>query len=159
MRPQSAKQKGRKHQQAIRDDILQAFPHLTPDDVRSVSMGASGEDILMSTQALQDVPLSIEAKCVERLNIYAAIEQCIANCRPQLTPCIVFRKNRMKPFAAVPWSFLLTLVAQHQTSTTAVDPAEASAESVDEDKETRRTKRQRLAEQLRDCARQLEEED
>ena len=154
MKPQSAKQKGRKHQQAIRDDILQAFPHLTTDDVRSVSMGASGEDILLSTQAMQDVPLSIEAKCVERLNIYGAIEQCVANCRQQLTPCIVFRKNRMKPYAAVPWSFLLMLMARQSPA-----PSSDTASEPTEEAETHHAKRQRMAQQLRECARQLEEEE
>jgi len=45
LKPQSAKAKGRKLQQWVRDQILQRFPTLSTDDVRSTSMGASGEDV------------------------------------------------------------------------------------------------------------------
>ena len=125
MRPQSAKQKGRKHQQKIRDDLLAAFPSLTADDVRSTSMGAGGEDILLSSEARRLVPFSFEAKCCERLNIYGAIEQAESNCG-SATPCIVFRKNHMKPYAAIPWSVLLQLIAPAPAAAT-----EDSTESVD----------------------------
>jgi len=110
MRPQSAKQKGRKFQQAICADLLRAFPMLDEDDIRSTSMGAGGEDVLLSPRAQALCPYSFEAKNVERLNIHAAVEQSRANCGAR-TPCVVFRKNRTPPHACLPWPRLLELMA------------------------------------------------
>ena len=107
MRPSSAKAKGRRHQQRIVRDILAAFPELTPDDVRSTSMGASGEDVLLSPAAQRCVPLSIEAKNTERLNVWTAIEQAESNCPSTRTPCVVFTRNHAKAYAVVPWEMLL----------------------------------------------------
>lgn len=110
MKPSSAKAKGRRHQQKIRDDLLKTFAHLNEDDIRSTSMGASGEDILLSPRAQEDVPLSIEAKNCERLNIWGAIEQCAKNCPSTRQPCIVFTRNRDPTYATIPWDFFLELL-------------------------------------------------
>ena len=47
MKPRSAKNKGKRLQNKIRDLILEKFDTLEPDDVRSITMGDSGEDILL----------------------------------------------------------------------------------------------------------------
>ena len=62
MRTSSVKAKGRSGQQEIRDKLLEAFPELTQDDVRSTSMGDGGEDIKLSTAARKLIPASIEVK-------------------------------------------------------------------------------------------------
>ena len=112
MKPSSAKAKGRRLQQKIRADILRTFPHLSEDDVRSTSMGASGEDILLSARAQEDVPFSIEAKNCERLNVWGAIEQCRSNCPPTRSTCIVFTRNHEATYAAIPWPVLLELLTR-----------------------------------------------
>ena len=43
IKPSSAKAKGRKHQQWVRDKILELFPELESDDVRSTGMGQGGK--------------------------------------------------------------------------------------------------------------------
>jgi hypothetical protein len=117
LRPQSAKAKGRRLQQEIRDQILAAFPELEPDDVRSTSMGASGSDILLSPKARRFFPYYVEAKNVESLNIHKAIEQAragtakyIAPDGSQQTPVVVFRKNSTPPYVAVPFDHFMELV-------------------------------------------------
>lgn len=109
MRPQSCKSKGRRLQQRVARSILEAFPHLGEDDVHSTSMGAPGEDVRLSPLARDAVPLSIECKCVERLNVWAALEQAEGNCPRGATPCVVFSRNRATTYAAVPWDVLLAL--------------------------------------------------
>ena len=47
MKPRSAKNKGKRLQNKVRDLILEKFNTLEPDDVRSITMGDSGEDILL----------------------------------------------------------------------------------------------------------------
>jgi hypothetical protein len=109
MRPASCKAKGRRLQQAIVRDILQRFPQLTADDCRSTSMGAGGEDVLLSPAARRVVPLSIEAKNQERLNIWASLDQAARNAGGR-DVCVVFKKNHGAVFAAVPWQTLLDLL-------------------------------------------------
>ena len=107
MRPQSAKAKGRRLQQEVRDAFLKTFPFLQEDDVRSTSMGASGEDILLSPAARACIPFSIECKNTEKLNIHAAIAQASGRRHP---PLVVFRKNNTPAYVALPFTNFLELL-------------------------------------------------
>ena len=109
MRPQSAKAKGRRFQQKVVASVLKAFPHLNPDDVVSTSMGCGGEDVRMSPLARESLPLSLECKCQERLNVWSCVEQARRNCPEGATGCVVFSKNHEETYAVVPWATLLDL--------------------------------------------------
>jgi len=69
VKSQSCKSKGRRLQQAVRDLILENFKDLEEDDVRSTSMGAGGEDVLLSPKARKYFPFSIECKNQEKINV------------------------------------------------------------------------------------------
>lgn len=58
----AAKAKGRAGQNEIRDKILETFPELEPDDVKSTTMGDTGEDIQLSPAARRKIPITIEVK-------------------------------------------------------------------------------------------------
>ena len=58
----TAKAKGRLGQNEIRDKILETFPELEPDDVKSTTMGDTGEDIQLSPAARKKIPITIEVK-------------------------------------------------------------------------------------------------
>lgn len=75
----SAKAKGRKLQNYIRDTILEKFPQLGEGDVESCSMGNSGVDIKMSPLAKQILPISIEAKKTKKTPARAELRQSEAN--------------------------------------------------------------------------------
>ncbi len=109
MRPQSAKSKGRRLQQEVRDAVLATFPSLEPDDVRSTSMGASGADLLLSPAARRLFPYSVECKNVESLNIHKALAQAKSGAVPNTTPIVVFRKNGTLPSVALPFNVFLHL--------------------------------------------------
>ncbi len=94
MRPQSAKAKGRNAQKEVRDMLLANAPTLTPNDIRSTSMGASGVDILMSEAAIRRYPFAIEVKCQESLNIWSALAQAEEQRKVNLTPILCFKRNR-----------------------------------------------------------------
>jgi hypothetical protein len=111
MRPQSCKAKGRRLQQMIVSDLLELFPHLTSDDVRSTSMGANGEDVQLSAAARIAIPFSIEAKNQEKLNIWNALEQAKANAPSGCTPLLVMKKNGSKPYAVISWDAFRMLIA------------------------------------------------
>lgn len=93
MKPRSAKAKGRKLQQIIREHILKEFPILEPDDVKVAIMGESGVDIHLSPHARRLLPLSIEAKNQESLNIWSALQQAQDNCKDNTYPAVVFKRN------------------------------------------------------------------
>ena len=57
-------------QNKVRDLILEKFQQLEPDDVRSITMGDSGEDILLSPKSRRLFPFSVECKNQEKLNIW-----------------------------------------------------------------------------------------
>jgi hypothetical protein len=62
MKTRSAKNKGKRLQNDVRDLILETFTELEPDDVRSTTMGDSGEDILLSPAARKLFPFATEKK-------------------------------------------------------------------------------------------------
>ena len=109
MRPQSCKSKGRRLQQKVAASILETFPHLDSDDVVSTPMGAPGEDVRLSPLARESVPISIECKCVEKINIWACLQQCEANTPKGVSPCLIFSRNRAPTYAVLPWDTLLEL--------------------------------------------------
>ena len=61
MKTQSAKAKGRKLQQWVRDQIIEQL-EVHPEDIESRSMGAGGEDLIMARAARQKFPFSVECK-------------------------------------------------------------------------------------------------
>jgi hypothetical protein len=126
MKPSSCKAKGRRFQQKIAKSIRDAFPILLEDDVRSTSMGASGEDILLSTRARECLPLALECKCVEKLNVWQCLEQASRHGqRTGALPVLVFSRNHADAYAVLPWSSLLSLYAE-RSSPDSLPPALAS---------------------------------
>ena len=61
MKTSSAKAKGRKLQQWMRNLLIEKLD-VHPEDIESRSMGAGGEDLIMARAAREKFPLSIECK-------------------------------------------------------------------------------------------------
>ena len=110
MKPASARQKGRLFQQNVRDKILKTFPELEPDDVRSTSMGASGEDLQLSPAARRLLGISIECKRVEKIQIWSAWAQASSNAPDGAEPVVVFRRNQSPTLVTVELDFFLHLI-------------------------------------------------
>jgi hypothetical protein len=107
--PQSAKAKGRRLQQAVRDLILKHYPSLEPDDVRSVSMGAGGEDIQLSPAGRRAFPYSIECKARAGLTtLYGWYEQ--AKGHGSAEPLLVLKQDRQQPLAVIRLDHLMELL-------------------------------------------------
>ena len=109
MKPRSAKNKGKRLQNKIRDLLLEKFDILEPDDVRSITMCDSGEDILLSPAARKLFPFSVECKNQEKLNIWGALEQAEDNSGNH-TPLVIFKRNRSKTYAVLEFDRLLELL-------------------------------------------------
>ena len=111
MKPRSAKNKGKRLQNKVRDLILEKFNQLEPDDVRSVTMGESGEDILLSPAARKLFPFSTECKNQEKLNIWSSLEQAETNSGKHI-PIVIFKRNRSKTYVALEFEKLLELLEE-----------------------------------------------
>jgi len=112
MKTQSAKAKGRKLQQVVRDGVLERFPSLEPDDVRSTSMGAGGEDVQLSPAARRLFPYQVECKSLASFAVYKHYEQ--ATGHNEYEPLLVIKQNRSKPLAVVDLEHFLDLVRRVQ---------------------------------------------
>lgn len=99
--PQSAKAKGRRLQQWVRDRLYSTFPKLEDGDIRSTSMGASGEDLLFSPAARRCFPYSVECKNNKSNAIYKVMEQAISNCPKGAIPLAIIKADQKKPLAVV----------------------------------------------------------
>ena len=110
MRVQSAKAKGRRLQQWVRDKLIEMLD-IHPEDIESRSMGAGGEDLIMARAARQKFPHSIECKNVEKLNIWDAYEQASANCG-DYEPVVVIKKNGKKPLVVVDAEYYIQLFGE-----------------------------------------------
>ena len=106
--PQSAKAKGRRLQQHVRDAILKTYPTLEPDDVRSTSMGAGGEDVQLSPAARKLMPYCIECKSLAKIAIYKHYEQAVGH--GDYEPLLVLKQDRAKPLAVVDLEHFMELV-------------------------------------------------
>ena len=115
MKSRSAKNKGKRLQNQVRDLILEKFQQLEEDDVRSTSMGASGEDVLLSPKARELFPFSVECKNQEKLNIWSSLEQAEDNAGKHM-PLLIFKRNRSKTYATLELDDLMRLLDEKQQS-------------------------------------------
>ena len=109
MKTSSAKAKGRTFQQWVRDQIIGVF-HLESDDVRSTSMGANGEDILLSPTARGRTGISIECKSRDRIAVYGYYDQAKENAEGKGEPVLFIKQNRSKPLVVTDAEYFLKLL-------------------------------------------------
>jgi len=105
---QSRKQKGRGLQKHVVARILHYFPELKAQDVTSRSMGAAGEDVLLSPKATDMLPVAVECKFNKAMSIYKFYEQAITNANG-FEPIVVIKQNHSKPLVLVDLDVFLAL--------------------------------------------------
>ena len=99
MKTSSAKAKGRRLQQKFMQLLIEKL-EIDPEDIESRSMGAGGEDLIMSKAARNKFPYSVECKNQERLNIWTAWEQANSN-RGIYEPIVVIKRNGTAPLVVL----------------------------------------------------------
>ena len=107
MRTQSKKAKGPRLQQWVRDILIEKL-EVHPEDIESRSMGAGGEDLIMSRSAREKFPYSIECKNQESLNIWKSYEQAQQN-SGNYEPIVVLKRNNVKPLVLVDADYFVEL--------------------------------------------------
>ena len=112
MKAKSAKAKGRKLQNLVVKELRKAYPELEDDDIKGQVMGMSGEDVVLSPLAKRLIKLSFECKNQEKLNIWDSLLQAENNSENR-APVLVFKRNRTKVYAAIPFKYLIKLLTDN----------------------------------------------
>ena len=107
LKTQSAKAKGRRLQQWVRDLLIEKL-EVHPEDVESRSMGAGGEDLIMASAAREKFPYSIECKNQENVNIWESYSQAVENSK-DYEPIVVLKRNNHKPLVLVDAEYFIGL--------------------------------------------------
>ena len=107
MKTSSAKQKGRKLQQWMRDLLIQKLG-VHPEDIESRSMGSQGEDLIMARAAREKFPLSIECKNQESVNVWKSYEQAAQN-SGEYEPVVVIKRNQSKPLVVIDAEYFVSM--------------------------------------------------
>ncbi len=113
MKPQSAKAKGRRLQQDVKNKLIEELD-VHPEDIESRSMGAGGEDLIMARAARKKFPYSIECKNQEKVNVWKAYEQCEAN-SGDYEPVVIIKKNNVKPLAVIDLDYFIKMHKEKPT--------------------------------------------
>ena len=110
MKARSAKNKGRKLQNLVRDRLRSVYMEiLETNDIESQVMGMSGEDIVLSPAAKRVIPYSFECKNQERLNLWSSLDQAESNCEDR-QPVLVFKRNRSKIYVAIEFDHFIDMI-------------------------------------------------
>ena len=104
---QSRKAKARSLQKHVRDIIMGLFTKLTIDDVHSTSMGAQGEDVMLSSRAREFLPIQVECKANQRFSIYKQYKQ--AQQHGPYEPVLIIRGDNKKALAVVDAKYFFSL--------------------------------------------------
>ena len=107
MKTSSAKQKGRKLQQWMRDLLIEKLG-VHPEDIESRSMGSQGEDLIMARAAREKFPLSIECKNQESVNVWKSYEQAAEN-SGEYEPVLVIKRNQSKPLVVIDAEYFVSM--------------------------------------------------
>ena len=106
---QARKAKGRNLQKHVCEKLLEKFPTLTEDDIRSCPMGSHGHDCQMSQAAKDKIIFDIECKARAKIAlVYDAIEQ--ANRDDDRVPITVIKADRKRPLVVIELSEFLKLI-------------------------------------------------
>ena len=110
MKTSSAKAKGRRLQQKFMQLLIEKLD-IDPEDIESRSMGAGGEDLIMSKAARNKFPYSIECKNQEKLNIWSAWDQANGN-KGSYEPLVVIKKNGVRPLVVLDAENFLDMIKE-----------------------------------------------
>jgi hypothetical protein len=106
MKSRSAKNKGRRLAAAFADELRRILG-VEQDDVRVTPSGVQGSDVQLSPKAKRLFPFCVESKNVEKIAIWAAIEQAEEHAKKEGGfPMVVFARNRTAPYVCIPLSVL-----------------------------------------------------
>lgn len=110
MNTRSAKNKGNRLQNHVAD-LLGEYLGITIGDIKKTTAGVNGPDVEVADAILDHFPFSVECKNVEKVNVWAAYEQAVVNCKGPRIPLAVIKRNRSKCLAIIEITDFLNILA------------------------------------------------
>ena len=99
MKTSSAKAKGRRCAEEVKELLSKRFP-IMAEDIHVTSSGVTGPDLQIFGPGRFIFPFAVECKNQEKLNIWDAYEQAVGHLdNPQFSDCrpiVFFKRNRSK---------------------------------------------------------------
>ena len=109
MQNKSRKQKGRRLQNFVRDNLLKTFPHLKTEDVKVAVINEPGADIKLSRIGKKLIPYQWECKNQEKMKtVYDWYKQ--AKKHGNLEPVLVCKQNSKEELAVISLKHFLELI-------------------------------------------------
>lgn len=112
MLTRSAKNKGKKLQNLVRDKLHERFPKWK-DYIKSTTIGESGEDVQIVGAARIAIPFAIECKSRKAIAVYKDFEQAKSHAIKDGNvryPLLVIKQNASKPLAVIDLDVFLDLL-------------------------------------------------
>ena len=111
----SAKAKGRRLQQWVRNYLHSNLKGVEKDDVTSTPGGVNGPDIGLSPLARKLFPWTVECKSRSSFSVYEALEQAERNLIKNTKPIAILKGDRKQPLALVYAEDLLEILTCSMT--------------------------------------------
>lgn len=110
MKTRSAKAKGRRLVQQLKETLLAYAPDLSPDDIYSPTTSQPGRDLFFSPRAQSIYNYAVECKNVEKLNVWDAYAQAKTHVKNEdEIPLVVYSKNRSEVMVTLSLEHFLKL--------------------------------------------------
>ncbi len=107
---ESRQKKAKLLQNTIAEDLRDCLG-VCDEDIKPSLMSEQGMDIKLSSAARARFPYAVECKNVEKLDLWAAIEQAKTNAeKEKLKPLVLFKRSRSDIFAVIKWDDFLDLI-------------------------------------------------
>ena len=111
----SAKAKGRRLQQWVRNYLHSNLKGVEKDDVTSTPGGVNGPDIGLSPLARKLFPWTVECKSRSSFSVYEALEQAERNLIKNTKPIAILKGDRKQPLALLYAEDLLEILTCSMT--------------------------------------------
>ena len=111
----SAKAKGRRLQQWVRDYLHSNLKGVEKDDITSTPGGVNGPDIGLSPLARKLFPWTVECKSRSSFSVYEALEQAERNLIKNTKPIAILKGDRKQPLALLYAEDLLEILTCSMT--------------------------------------------
>jgi len=110
MKTSSAKAKGRRLAQWVKDVLIGFAPFLKDGDIIVTSSGTTGEDVVLSPRAREVYPVQIECKNHKAFAVYSDYDQAVSH--GPFNAVLVIKANHREPLAVVDAGLFFTLLCE-----------------------------------------------
>lgn len=103
MNIRSAKAKGRRCSEEVKNLLLRFGRFLFEDDIQVTPASVPGPDLHLSPMAQKSFPFAIECKNVEKINLWESLKQAENHAKTRMNqiPILFFKRNKSELYVAL----------------------------------------------------------